>query len=142
MMVGFPGPHDPYDPAADFPHKFDAADMPDPVPAAGDPAGLVADHIRARRNMGMDLADWSNDQKKSARAHYAGLVKQIDHEVGEIIDTLRDPRACWTTPPSSSPPTTGTISETTGSTARPPSTRPRHTSPSSSARPAAPTLRS
>ncbi len=90
MMVGFPGPHDPYDPATDFPHKFYAADMPDPVPAAGDPAGLVADHIRARQGMGMDLADWSDDQKKSARAHYAGLVKQIDHEVGEIIGTLRD----------------------------------------------------
>ena len=26
---------------------------------------------------------------RDARAHYAGLVKQIDHEVGELIDTLR-----------------------------------------------------
>ena len=129
MMVGFPGPHDPYDPAADFPHKFSAADMPDPVPAAGDPAGLVADHIRARQGMGMDLADWSDDQKKSARAHYA-RPRQADRPRGG-----RDHRhaarsgTCWTTPPSSSPPTTGTISETTGSTARPPSTTRRPTSP-------------
>ena len=89
LMVGFPGPHDPYDPATDFPHKFDADDMPNPIPAAGDPAGLVAEHVTKRQKMGMDLADWSDDRKKDARAHYAGLVKQIDHEVGEIIDTLR-----------------------------------------------------
>ena len=33
LMVGFPGPHDPYDPPIDFPHRYDAADMPDPIPA-------------------------------------------------------------------------------------------------------------
>ena len=41
MMVGFPGPHDPYDPAVDFPEQYDPDDMPDPVPAADDdPGGL------------------------------------------------------------------------------------------------------
>ena len=89
LMVGFPGPHDPYDPATDFPHKYDADDMPDPVPANGDPVGLVAERVAHRRRMGMDIADWSDAQKKNARAHYAGLVKQIDHEVGEIVDALR-----------------------------------------------------
>ena len=63
--------------------------MPDPIPANGDPAGLVAERVAHRRRMGMDIADWSDAGKKSARAHYAGLVKQIDHEVGEIVDTLR-----------------------------------------------------
>jgi arylsulfatase A-like enzyme len=34
--------------------------------------------------------DWiAEDDVRDVRAHYAGLVKQIDHEVGEIIDTLR-----------------------------------------------------
>ena len=91
LMVGFPGPHDPYDPATDFPHKFEPDDMPDSIPAAeGDPASLRAATIRQRSRMGMDLADFTEAEKKTIRAHYAGLVKQIDHEVGEIIDTLRE----------------------------------------------------
>ena len=90
MMVGFPGPHDPYDPARDFPHKFDPDDMPNSVPAAeDDPAGLQAFHIRARTRMDMDIADFSEAEKKNIKAHYAGLVKQIDYEVGEILETLR-----------------------------------------------------
>ena len=39
--------------------------------------------------MGMDLTTYTEDEMRDVRAHYAGLVKQIDHEVGEIIDTLR-----------------------------------------------------
>ena len=90
MMVGFPGPHDPYDPAEDFPEKFDPDDMPDSIPAdPDDPAGLVAEHFRSRQDMGLDMENFTEADKKSIRAHYAGLVKQIDHEVGEIIETLR-----------------------------------------------------
>lgn len=89
MMVGFPGPHDPYDPAVDFSERFNPEDMPDPVPASDDdPGSLRAIHIEARRNMGMDLEEFTVEEKKTIRAHYAGLVKQIDHEVGEIIDSL------------------------------------------------------
>ena len=32
MMVGFPGPHCPYDPAHDFPERFNPEDMPDSIP--------------------------------------------------------------------------------------------------------------
>ena len=90
LMVGFPGPHDPYDPADDFPTRFDLAEMPDPIPAsASHGATLREARIRARRGMGMDLTTYTDAEQKDARAHYAGLVKQIDHEVGEIIDVLR-----------------------------------------------------
>lgn len=90
MMVGFPGPHDPYDPAVDFPEQYDPDDMPDPVPAADDdPGGLRETHIRSRQGMGMDIENFTVEEKKTIRARYAGLVKQIDHEVGEIIETLR-----------------------------------------------------
>ena len=90
LMVGFPGPHDPYDPARDFPHRFDPADMPAPIPASdGDPGGLLAAHARVRSHMGMDILGWTEPGMRDARAHYAGLVKQIDHEVGEIVESLR-----------------------------------------------------
>jgi len=90
MMVGFPGPHDPYDPADDFSVKYDPDDMPSPIPAAeGDPTGLMARRIREYREVGMDLTKFTEDHAKINRARYAGLVKQIDHEVGAILDTLR-----------------------------------------------------
>ena len=90
LMVGFPGPHDPYDPAVDFPHTDRAEDMPDPIPAsASHGATLREARIRVRTGMGMDLETWTEAEMRDARAHYAGLVKQIDHEVGEIVDTLR-----------------------------------------------------
>ena len=90
LMVGFPGPHDPYDPARDFPHTYRPQDMPSPIPASASHGHTLREsRIQIRAGMGMDLEPWTEDEMRDARAHYAGLVKQIDHEVGELIDTLR-----------------------------------------------------
>ena len=90
LMVGFPGPHDPYDPAVDFPTKFDPEDMPDSIPASQSSGSTLREaHTRQRRGMGMDMTTFTEADKKAIRAQYAGLVKQIDIEVGEIVDTLR-----------------------------------------------------
>ena len=90
LMVGFPGPHDPYDPAHDFPHTYRPQDMQAPVPASPSHShSLRESRIQGRATMGMDLTTYTEDEMRDVRAHYAGLVKQIDHEVGEIIDTLR-----------------------------------------------------
>ena len=59
--------------------------MPAPIPASashGD--SLRAARVRSRAGMGMDLTSYAEDEMLDVRAHYAGLVKQIDHEVGEI----------------------------------------------------------
>ena len=90
IMVGFPGPHDPYDPSDDFPVKYDPDDMPAPIPAAkGDPAGLMARRKREYREVGMNLEEFTERHARINRARYAGLVKQIDHEVGDILESLR-----------------------------------------------------
>ena len=93
MMVGFPGPHCPYDPAADFEDawKFDPSDMPAPAPDAGDTPKLRQGNINGNKNdwNGVDISDFTGAQKAKVRAHYAGLVKQVDHEVGEVLDALR-----------------------------------------------------
>ena len=90
-MVGFPGPHDPYDPARDFPVKYRAEDMPPAVDtAAGDPGGLREAHERQRAGMGMAEGPLRPEEAAVLRAHYAGLVKGIDHEVGAILGALRD----------------------------------------------------
>lgn len=43
----------------------------------------------ARSVMGMDFSRYTEAQMRNARAHYTGLVKQINEEVGRIVDTLR-----------------------------------------------------
>ena len=92
VMVGFPGPHCPYDPSPDSPETFDPADMPDPIPEApGDTPRLRELNIEGNRRPwnGVDYTEFTEAHKRKIRAHYAGLVKQIDHEVGEIIEALR-----------------------------------------------------
>ena len=92
-MVGFPGPHDPYDPADDFPDTYRPEDMPAPIPASPSHGhSLRETRKRERATMGMDLSTYTEGEMRDVRAHYTGLVKQIDHEVGEIIDTLRPSR--------------------------------------------------
>jgi len=91
LMVGFPGPHPPFDPCPEFVSRFSPDDMPDPIP----PSDCGAPEMR-RRNLDAnaywhehDYSDWTVAQKKRLRAHYAALVSQIDHEVGCILKALR-----------------------------------------------------
>jgi arylsulfatase len=93
MMVGFPGPHCPYDPNPEFLKDFDPAAMPDPVPeVASDAPELRRRAIKSNKLPwnGVDYSEFTLAQKKRVRAHYAALVKQIDYEVGQILDALRD----------------------------------------------------
>ena len=89
-MVGFPGPHDPYDPARDLPVRYRDEDMPPPVCSAGDPGGLREAHERQRAGMGMPNGPIRPEESATLRAHYAGLVKGLDYEVGAILAALRD----------------------------------------------------
>ena len=90
-MVGFPGPHCPYDPVPEFLEAFDEADLPPAVPE------VEGDHPRLRQNNisgnkgpwnGVDYTEFTDAHKHKIRAHYAALVAQIDHEVGRILDAL------------------------------------------------------
>ncbi|MDP6114219.1 MAG: sulfatase-like hydrolase/transferase [Planctomycetota bacterium] len=93
MMVGFPGPHCPYDPTQKYLDLFDPDDMPDPIPEV---AGL--DEPFRKANIAGNKGDWNgvdytvftDAHKKNIRAHYAALVKQIDDEVGTILKSLEE----------------------------------------------------
>ena len=92
MMVSFPGPHCPYDPAAEFLVGLDPAAMPEPVPDAGDTPILRAQNHAGNRAPwnGVDHSDWTVDQKRVIRQHYAAEVRQLDGEIGALLDTLDD----------------------------------------------------
>ncbi|MBI5650162.1 MAG: sulfatase-like hydrolase/transferase, partial [Chloroflexi bacterium] len=89
-MVGFPGPHDPYDPPLEFANQFDPAQMPASIPATPESemfrAYVIASHKRQWNQV--DYTDFSETHKQKIRAHYAPPVAQIDHHIGRILDAL------------------------------------------------------
>jgi arylsulfatase A-like enzyme len=94
MMVGFPGPHSPYDPTPEYAALYDPADMPEPIPEVEADARLMG-----RRGRWPARRSWyaynhnrrpTRDDYMLQRAYYAALVKQIDDEVGSILDALRE----------------------------------------------------
>ena len=94
-MVGFPGPHDPYDPTAEFLAQVDVDKIPEP--AAGDPIHRdVRTGIYARRRAGVPIwtpqttGPYTEEQKRKVRAHYSALILQIDHQVGRILEALEE----------------------------------------------------
>ncbi len=93
IMVGFPGPHCPYDPSPEYADLFSPADMPEPYPIAPDqPDEFVDANIQGNISSwnGVDYTEFTRDHKLKIRAHYAALVKQIDDKVGEIIAVLKE----------------------------------------------------
>jgi len=95
MMVGFPGPHSPYDPAPEY-AVFDPEDMPEPVPGVSQDRALMRPRAPSRSTS--PRKSWYAVQNEGRperrhfmlqRAYYAGLIKQIDHEVGCIVEALR-----------------------------------------------------
>lgn len=93
MMVGFPGPHCPYDADAGLLAEIDETILPDPLPSVpGDLAVWKARNVAAHRGSwdGIDFSDTTLAQRRRVRAHYAALVRGIDDEVGAILRTLEE----------------------------------------------------
>ena len=93
MMVGFPGPHCPYDPVAESLAGIDDSRIPAAAPSVpGQIPGLVeaSNVANSLPWNGIDYNDFPDVAKQRIRAHYSALVVQIDHEVGEILDTLEE----------------------------------------------------
>mgnify|MGYP001055084534 CR=1 FL=1 len=94
MMVGFPGPHPPYDPAPEFAREFDDADIPAPVPEVAEDMHV----FRGKRPKSKKRLWWRSQKEGDPdqetymlhRRYYAALVKQIDYEMGCILDALRE----------------------------------------------------
>ncbi len=90
LMVGFPGPHDPYNPPADWAARFDAGAMPAPFQPTQASATFRAGQIAVHRDGSamVDLTDFPDRAKRRIRAHYSALTALIDRQVGRIIDAL------------------------------------------------------
>jgi arylsulfatase A-like enzyme len=90
-MVGFPGPHCPYDPPEELSSEFKPCDMPESIPD-----NSVSEHFKLSFIEGMkaswngvDYSDFTEEQKKKIKAYYSALINQIDTSIGSIIESLK-----------------------------------------------------
>ena len=96
MMVGFPGPHSPYDPAPEYADLL-PEDMPEPLPGLQADTALMRPALpspsRSRKRSWYAVSNRERPTRETyllQRAYYAGLVRQIDYEVGCIVEALRE----------------------------------------------------
>jgi arylsulfatase len=90
LMVGFPGPHCPYDPPIELADLYRPEDMPDSIPATDDSRlfrELVTNMTKRPWNK-VDYTDFQDHHKRKIRAYYAALVQQIDQGIGRIVAAL------------------------------------------------------
>ena len=87
LMVGFPGPHCPYDPPIELADLYRPEDMPESISATDDSRLfrelVIGMHKRPWNQV--DYTDFQEHHKRKIRAHYAALVHQIDQGVGRIV---------------------------------------------------------
>jgi choline-sulfatase len=78
-FVSFVGPHDPFDPPAEYGDRYRDAEMPPAIPyhAAGKPAYLQRRRVQA-----------SADQVAFTRRQYCGSIELIDDQVGLMLNVL------------------------------------------------------
>jgi len=91
LMVGFPGPHCPYNPPRSRADLFAEANLPEPLAATPD-TERFRDTVIAKNRMDWNRVDYTTftpAQKRKIRVHYAALVSIIDECVGRILHTLR-----------------------------------------------------
>lgn len=79
LFVSFVGPHDPFDPPAEWADRFRSADLPEPV------SSDVADKPE---RVGTQQYPHSPEQIMTARRQYTASLALIDHQVGEILAAL------------------------------------------------------
>lgn len=95
LQVGFPGPHEPYDPPERFLEMYSDAPMKEPV---GKPnelddkppyhTALLERFATSPNEHRIDIANASKEAIARMRKHYCAAVTTIDEKIGEIMDAL------------------------------------------------------
>jgi len=95
MMVGFPGPHCPYDPCPEFLEQVNEDKLPEAIPEVEGDTPILRQRIIEGNRLpwnGVDYTEFTDEQKRRIRHYYAASVLQIDYEVGQILQSLREKR--------------------------------------------------
>ena len=90
-MIGFPGPHDPYNPPDEWIRGWDASSMPAAFPATEETEVFRKGQIAQNRkgSAAIDMEDFPDQVKRRIRLHYSALTRNIDGCIGEILQALQ-----------------------------------------------------
>ena len=97
LVVGFPGPHPPYDPTPEIAKKYLDKDIPVPEVSEHELADLASPWIAKREHdveVDHDSVAWklnpTSEELRRMRAYYYANVEMIDIQVGKILDALEE----------------------------------------------------
>jgi len=95
LVVGFPGPHPPYDPTPEMAEKYLARDVPLPEVPEEELRSLAGPWLEKRQHdveVDHDSVAWkldpTKDELRRMRAYYYANVEMIDTQVGNILKAL------------------------------------------------------
>jgi arylsulfatase len=87
LVVGFGGPHPPFDAPEPYASMYRPEDVPAPIPP-GEPGDWLPDYVRLR---GSPIPDDPGEAQRIARermANYGGKISLIDDQVGRLLAVL------------------------------------------------------
>lgn len=98
LQVGFPGPHEPYDPPQEYLDLYKDKDIPEPIFMEGELDNKPPQHklLREyfknnyRQESLIDIEKATVDEVKEMRKHYYANITMIDHYIGKIVDKLQE----------------------------------------------------
>jgi arylsulfatase len=97
LQIGFPGPHEPYDPMPRHLSLYDGKDLPRPVWRQGELAEKPAQHrVHAEFNSitdhesTIDFTGASDEDIVEMRRHYFAKISMIDEQIGKILNGLEE----------------------------------------------------
>jgi len=98
LQIGFPGPHEPYDPPSRFIDMYEDKDIPAPVGQSEDLSNKPPQHLAFReyfkqtRNdeSQIDLCHIADAELIRVRKHYYANITLIDEKIGEIVKTIEE----------------------------------------------------
>ena len=94
LFVGFPNPHNPFEPPEPYASMYDPADMLIPETFHSDLGRKPPQHREykagGRASLGLDFNELTEEKLRRVIAHYYGSVTLVDDQVGKIIRALED----------------------------------------------------
>lgn len=87
-FVGFGGPHEPWDPPADWAARYEGRAMNAPLPVTPPETWLTPAAAAHRANLARGEHALAPEQVAHIRALYYGKISHIDWWIGRLLDTL------------------------------------------------------
>lgn len=92
LFVGFPNPHNPFEPPQPYASLYDPAQMPIPTSFHSDLSQKPPQHLAYKRHgrasLGLDFEELTEDKLRRVIAHYYASITLVDEQVGKILATL------------------------------------------------------